>query len=55
MARHTDDAILLAEQIQGLDGLLGRTNNPSGRKMPHGCVLDKILDGCRIWHLQGPQ
>ncbi len=31
-----DDAILLAEQIQRLDGFFGETDNSAGRELAHG-------------------
>jgi hypothetical protein len=31
-----DDAVLLAEQVQCLDGLFGETHDPAGRELAHG-------------------
>jgi hypothetical protein len=36
VAGDADDAILLAQQIQCLDGLLGETDDPAGRELAHG-------------------
>src|SRR3981189_82065 len=32
IAGNSDDAVLLAEQVQGLDGLLGQTDDPARRE-----------------------
>ena len=36
IAGDADDAVLLAEQIQRLDGLFGEANDPAGRELAHG-------------------
>jgi len=35
VAGNADDPVLLAEQIQGLDGFLGETDDPAGRELAH--------------------
>ena len=36
IAGDADDAVLLAEQIQRLDGLFGQADDPAGRELAHG-------------------
>jgi hypothetical protein len=39
IAGDADDAVLLAEQVQRLDGLFGEADNSAGRKHPSFCGL----------------
>ena len=42
IAGDADDAVLLAEQIQRLDGLFGEADDPAGRELAHGKRICRI-------------
>ena len=46
IARYPDDAVLLAEQIQRLDGFLGEADDPAGREVAHGSRYAELAASC---------
>ena len=50
IAGDADDAVLLAEQIQRLDGLFGETDDPAGRELAHGRRYAELPAHCHGCH-----
>src|ERR1700676_2837443 len=46
LARDPDDPVLLAEQIQRLDGFLGEADDPAGREVAHGGRYGELWSAC---------
>ena len=45
-----DDPVLLAEQIQRLDGFFGETDDPAGRELAHAGGYDELSARCHHDH-----
>ena len=53
IAGDADDAVLLAEQIQRLDGLFGEANDPAGWELAHGGRYAEFRTPCHGSHYLG--